>query len=73
MTNTVLISVNLGVWDLNYCFITHCFDLPLLVLTNQDEAMCMVSLLTCCAPVQITASSVNLCLSLSNVPSSLME
>jgi len=67
MTNTVLISVNLGVWDLNYVVTTHCFDLPLLVLTNPDEAMCLVSLLTHSATVQITASSVNLCLSLSDL------
>jgi hypothetical protein len=58
MTNTILISVNLGVWDVNYCLTTHCFDLPLLVLTNPDEAMCLVRLLTRSATVQITASSV---------------
>jgi len=67
MTNTFLISVNYGVWDFNYCLTTHCFDLPSLVLTNPDEAMCLVSLLTHPAIMQITASSVNLCLSLSNV------
>lgn len=67
MTNTFLISVNHGVWDLNYCLTTHCFDLLSLVLTNPDEAVCLVSLLTCSAIMQITASSVNLCLSLSNV------
>jgi hypothetical protein len=67
MTNTVLICVNLGVWDLNYCLTTHCFDLHSLVLTNPDEAMCLVSLLTRSATVQLTASSVNICLSLTNV------
>lgn len=42
----VSVSVNLNVCDLIFCNHLFCFDLPLLVLTNWNETMWMVSWLS---------------------------